>query len=426
MATLFSLTNAVKAVDVQTDFVGIPSTGILAGVGNGNSPSFSVNFNLNLTNEAVISSAILSYVQDSPALATDNIILINTYNNETIDIVSSIFAGSKGSDKLTTTVQNWLSEPSKNFGIIIKTGSSNNNDRIFLTDIKLTVLYHLPDKVAPKILLTGITKVTEFQYKLNLTADEPVTVTVNYGKNSNYGFMAAPTPIVTLPYPSILPPEVPSELKDIYLMQLQLGLTYHYQFVLKDVAGNITKSQDFMFLTGSDALNKTQSLQNDSALAIPKNLTLELVHNNGVAGVQLDWSAPESANIEGYLLYRATGARDFQEMAQVDRDTFTFTDEQVDPAMEYTYTVRSFQGTSISNQAESKKISIPLLLGVTPMPMQNDSRTQIFLALLAGATVVFLVGYWIYRFFDRIFAIFRSPHPRKQIKNVLKDPDYVD
>jgi hypothetical protein len=424
------LTRPARADDVQVQFNGIaPATGaIIAGANNGNNPSFNVNFNLNLAGNAVISSATLSYFQDAYAPDTDNIILIDYYTNQTIDVVNAAMPGTKSSDRFTTTVQNWLVNPNQNFGIKFQGGSSNNSDRITLSNIQLTVLYHLPDLIPPKILVTGITRLTDTQYKLTLTADEPVTVVVNYGKTSNYGFLAAPTPVVTMPVPTILPTETPAELKDIYLNGLLIGLTYHYQFVLKDTSGNVTKSQDYMFLTGSTAANKTDSLLTDTSLTVPQDLTLELVHNNsGVAGVQLSWSPPSgNNNIDGYLLYRAIGARDFQEMAQLDKSTLTFTDQQIDPGAEYTYTVRSFQGTSLSNQAEPQKIAIPLLAQITPVPEQNDTRPQIFLALLAGAAVIFLIGYWIYHVFDRILGIFRPVHPRKQIKNVLKDPDLVE
>lgn len=132
----------------------------------------------------------------------------------------------------------------------------------------------------------------------------------------------------------------------------------------------------------------------DPNIKAPTNLRYNLKDN----AVNLAWDTSETADINGYNIYRSKDNKDFEFIAGTDKDTLTFKDTMIDKNQTYYYFVRTRKGEAESDTSNIVKVE----------QKENQASAESKLPLwqqilyIIGALLILAgLGYLIYRIIKR-------------------------
>ena len=187
---------------------------------------------------------------------------------------------------MTAMVQEWLADPSSNFGLLLNSDTSQTRDhyRYFAStenaDAALRPLLRLAyaesgDTTPPVIAGVSAAGVTATAATINWTTDEPADSQVEFGSTSAYGSATTLDPAKSTGHA-------------VTLSGLTSATTYHFRVRSRDQSGNLAASGDFT-LTTPDQTAPAVSLTAPAMAATVSatiNVTANASDNVGVAGVQ--------------------------------------------------------------------------------------------------------------------------------------------
>ena len=152
---------------------------------------------------------------------------------------------------ITSMVQEWLANPSTNFGVVLNSDASKAADRfrsfasIENTDATLRPVLRVTysaagDTTAPVLANVNVSGVAATTATINWTTDEAANSQVEYGATSAYGSASPLDASMTSGH-------------SVTLSNLSSGTQYHFRVRSRDQSGNAATSGDFMFTTIADA-----------------------------------------------------------------------------------------------------------------------------------------------------------------------------
>ncbi len=401
---------ALEWVSLSDTILGNPLGGVLNGESVGNQNSFSVQFDLSkfTDNLSIIDNVSLSFFVGN-AISSD-LQIVDNFDNEVLNTHPLNSVGITYLRTYKDIIANWLMHPEENKGLTFKSNNLSPSSRVNISAISLDISYKVVDNIPPQIISQKIMKGgSNDNYIIELETDEPTKVDLNYGKTSQYTEHRYLTTDNT--YHKF----------DLYF--LDVGYSYHYQLVIKDKAGNILTTPDSSFITGLNLLNPIeQGLVNNPDLLAPTELIVEISSTDTKKGLMLSFLPSESENVGGYVVFRrAHSESDFQEIVQLDKQTFNYFDTDIDPGVTYYYKVKTMYGSEVSNSSKEVSFAVPKDFNNQNSFDWNDSRGNVLLALFSIALFVVLVIILLIRFGRRSFDFL---FPKKTVyKNRLRDPD---
>lgn len=409
---LFSIreAKAVEWTSLQETFIGNPLGSVLSGENAGNQNSFSVNFNLSkLTeSESSIDKASLSFYIGNPI--SSDLQIKNVFTNEVLGTSTLNTVGVVYLKDYEDLIKNWIEHPEENQGLIFTSNNLSASSRVNISAITITVSYKIIDKIPPQILSQRVIRgASNDNYFIELETNEPTKVELNYGKTSQYGEHRAINTDNTF------------HKFDLYF--LEVGYSYHYQMVIKDLAGNVLKTPDSSFITGINLLNPiNQVLVEESKLHPPTGVSVETSTSETKKGLIISFLPSESENVGGYVVFRRSFSDDdFIEIAQLDRNTQFYFDSNIEAGVTYYYKVRTMAGNEVSDSSKEVSFVVPKDFNLKTDVAWNDSRGNVLLALFSVALIIFLVVIVLIKTGKKMFS-FLFPK-KKDYKNKLRDPD---
>lgn len=387
-----------------------PVSGVLSGIDQGNDLSFDINFPTSFfSDNQQIETVKLVYYQDKKASGIVQI--IDRYSGQIIDAVSLDQAGLIFSDKYKKTYTDWIQQPKSNMGLMFKALALEPDEKVNISSLAFVVDYRDQDNKKPVILSSEIRRnKSDDNYVIKVITDEPVSVTLNYGKTSQYNL-------------SMESEEYLLE-HDFDIQNLTIGLSYHYSLTLTDTAGNETVSEDAIFLTGADLLQKQGAVVKGSGNVFPPtSLSVESASINGRRAVLLNFAAPAQGSVDNYILYRQiAGELDMSELAQVPGGATSYLDTDVQPGKTYSYMIRSLSNSEISEDSVVVTYSVESASDGGSILGLQSSRSNILIALFTLAAVLIFGLYILMRSGKRLMG-FLFPAKKEKLKNVLRDPE---
>jgi peptidoglycan/xylan/chitin deacetylase (PgdA/CDA1 family) len=122
-----------------------------------------------------------------------------------------------------------------------------------------------PDTTAPVISNVASSSITQTTATLTWLTDEPSTSQIAYGSSTTYDKSSVVTTVLSASH-------------SVVLTGLTAGMTYHYQVVSTDAAGNITQSTDYTFTTSA------------AGIAIPGDINKDgFVNDNDATVMFANW-----------------------------------------------------------------------------------------------------------------------------------------
>jgi len=387
-----------------------PTGGILSGVDQGNDLSFDVNFSTSFfSDNQQIETVKLVYYQDKKASGLMQI--IDRYSGQIVDAVSLDQTGLIFSDKYKKVYTDWIQQPKSNMGLMFKVLAIEPDEKVNISSLALVVDYRDQDNKKPVILSQELRRnKSDDNYIIKVITDEPVVITLNYGKTSQYNLSMANEEYLLE--------------HDFDIQNLTIGLSYHYSLTLIDTAGNETVTEDAIFLTGADLLQKQGSVVKGSGNVFPPTaLSVESASINGKKAVLLNFSAPAQGSVDNYILYRQiAGELDMSELAQIPGGATSYLDTDVTPGKTYSYMIRSLSNSEISEDSMIVTYAIEAASNGGSILGLQSSRSNILIALITLAAVLIFGLYIIMRSGKRLMS-FLFPPKKDKLKNVLRDPD---
>jgi hypothetical protein len=410
---LFLFTQPLSASEGELFSLSLPASpaaGVLSGVDQGNELSFDVAFSTSFfSDNQQIEAVKLVYYQDKKASGLMQV--IDRYTGQIIEAVSLDQAGLIFSDKYQKLYSDWVQQPKSNMGLMFKALALEPAEKVNLSSLALVVDYRDQDNKDPVIISQELRRnKSDDNYIIKLITDEPVRITLNYGKTSEYNL-------------SMESEEFLLE-HEFNIQNLTIGLSYHYSLTLTDTAGNKTFTKDAIFLTGADLLQKQGSVVKSSGNVFPPTaLSVESASINGKKAVLLNFTAPTQGNVDSYILYRqVAGELEMSELAQIPNGASSYLDTDVIPGKTYTYMIRSLQNSEVSEDSMTVTYSIPATSDGGSILGIQTSRSNILIALFTLAAVLIFGLYLLMRSGKRIFN-FLFPPKKEKLKNVLRDPE---
>ena len=187
---------------------------------------------------------------------------------------------------ITALAQEWLADPSTNFGVILNADGSKTRDRYryFASmdnpDVGIRPMLRLTysmngDTTPPNLAAVTVSGVTAGSATITWTTDEPADSQVEYGPTSSYG-NASPLDSAAVTGHSVT------------LSGLTDSTGYHFRVRSRDQSGNASTSGDFVFTTpdGTAPSVAVTAPANGATVSGTINLTAAASDNAGVTGVQ--------------------------------------------------------------------------------------------------------------------------------------------
>ena len=340
--------------------------------------------------------------------------LLKILNKRSLSIIDSIALGKEGqktTSRVDTTVEDWITKPDNNFGLILQSSELGASSEVTLSEISFSIEYYVPDKTNPVIIKSEVTRVNEFTVNLKWETDEPVIVYANYGKTSNYDKQTE----TTIEY---------TKMGNMTLTDLSENITYHYKLTATDPSGNKTETANTVFTTNSGQSN-SQTPSGTGVLA-PRLLNHEITTEGNQYEVQLAWSKSETENITGYIIFKNVGDAEYSELSRLDQSVTRFGDNRVEHGKTYNYYVVAYSGSSQSGRSPVSSVSIPQnsgVLGLGSILDKGNSNVAIFL-ILSGMSIVLSVAYFISKKVKLNMAYNEKMTRHARLHNVLHDPNY--
>ncbi|HJU41525.1 MAG TPA: Ig-like domain-containing protein, partial [Vicinamibacterales bacterium] len=244
-----------------------------------------------LTRNPVISQAT-GYMADGTTAWTpnaccyDNVPLAQADISAAYDTIDVDKVPGFKSWNITTMLQEWVADPSANFGVVLGADPSKGADhyRYFASMENadpslrpyLQVLYTLSDDATPPaisgVAATGVTKNTA---TISWTTNEAANSQVEYGLTTAYGNFSTLDGALVTTHSTVL-----SGLSD--------GKQYHYRVRSRDQAGNLAISADATFTTpdGTAPTVSVTAPTGGTTVSGTISVTANASDNVGVAGVQ--------------------------------------------------------------------------------------------------------------------------------------------
>lgn len=141
---------------------------------------------------------------------------------------------------------------------------------------------NMNDTNNPDITGVSVSSITRTSAIVNVSADEPVSVVVEYGTSFEYGTSAKESDY--------------ARSQNVALLNLASGTRYHYRVTMRDAAGNATRSDDRTFMTDHGSGNNNE---NDA----PKISAMEVSAITTTSAV-ISWNTDENAS--GVVEYGTT------------------------------------------------------------------------------------------------------------------------
>jgi hypothetical protein len=421
LTVIFSVMSTVSAEQANYTINATTSSMTeLSGTDNGNKTSFDMDINLSsLPAGMTIDSAVLQF-STTGVSSTGKVDIVDKYRplaTNQIDQISLASDGSKQTNRILINIVDWYAYPSHNYGISFQAKDFGATGKVTFSNVKLVLIATLKDTVAPVITKQIMSKATAVSYLLSVETDEPTRLIVKYGKTSAYdqpvSVTADPVDPANLVY---------SLTHEVVISNLQNGITYHYQVIAIDRAGNETKSADATFLSEITATGDNNTLLPDPGLYPPKNLASEITKDNNIFSIYLTWTASINSDITGYVVYRKMeGEQNFTELVRLDANTLNYTDENLDPATQYEYMLKTYKTDKQSSEGSNLKVSIPSLDDTSVKSKSNSNYNvgSIFLTLFVVAALFVLAGYLVVKFAPRLIKKKKTKDP---LVNILRDP----
>ena len=189
---------------------------------------------------------------------------------------------------ITTMVQEWRTDPSNNFGLLLNSDASRLRDRYrYFASMEhadpalrpyLRITYSLvPDITPPVISGVASSSITSSGATINWTTNEASDSRVEYGTTTGYGSLTAQD--TTLATSHV-----------VSMTNLTSATLYHYRARSKDATGNLAVSGDFTLTTApADLTPPAVSITAPAPGAIVSNsvtVSASASDNVGVAGIQ--------------------------------------------------------------------------------------------------------------------------------------------
>ena len=187
---------------------------------------------------------------------------------------------------ITTMVQEWLADPSTNFGVLLNADASKVRDRYrffasmehpnFLLRPTLRVSFSLEDDTtAPVIAGVSVSGITSSGATISWTTDESSDSQVEYGTTTAYGMLSTLDGALATTHSLTL-----SGLSDV--------TQYHFRVRSRDRAGNLATSADSTFTTLDGTAPAVSITAPSSAATVSGTITVAAAasDNVGVVGVQ--------------------------------------------------------------------------------------------------------------------------------------------
>jgi hypothetical protein len=187
---------------------------------------------------------------------------------------------------ITSMAQEWLADPSTNFGVILNPDISKVHDRYryfasmenpaATTRPMLRLTYSISGDTTPPVV-AGVTVsgLAASGATINWTTDEPADSQVEYGPTASYG--------------SVSPLDgTAASGHSVTLSGLTDSTDYHFRVRSRDQSGNVTTSGDFVFTTLDGTAPAVALTAPASAATVSGTIavTANATDNVGVAGVQ--------------------------------------------------------------------------------------------------------------------------------------------
>ena len=339
--------------------------------------------------------------------------ILRILDKRSLSILDSISLGREGervTSRIDSIVQDWIKNPSNNFGLIFQTSELENDANVKLETLSITIEYTVPDKTSPQILEFSGQILRPGVIRVFWEADEPVKGIVSYGKTSLYDRSSDST-------------DEFAELGEIILEDLSPNLTYHVQLTLTDQSGNLTKSDNLVIEANSGI--RVEISENQQNLIAPRLFNVELQEEGGKHTVELAWSKSESVGFTGYIIYRNLKDGAFSEIARLSSEVTRYSDPKVEPGNTYSYYVVAYSGLSQSSRSPVQTIEIPQsgVLGVGSILSEGN---RLMLSVLVGSALVFMaaITYLVRKKIQNSINYNKSFKRKARLHNVLHDPNY--
>ncbi|MEL6823188.1 MAG: hypothetical protein AAFP70_15620, partial [Calditrichota bacterium] len=134
------------------------------------------------------------------------------------------------------------------------------------------------------------------------------------------------------------------------------GITYYYWLSVVDAAGNVSDLSEVAAATPMDNV----------APAAPQNLTAD----GGAGFIQLDWQESPEHDVESYVVYRSSTSpiNPTDTIAVVEHPEVSFTDNLVEPEVQYTYWITAVDRNGNESTLSSSVIAVSTLpVGIDPV-----------------------------------------------------------
>lgn len=421
LATIILLTASVNvsAQDPEEEvspYVSLQSTPAqvqLLGSDAGDISLVEINFDiLSIPATAEVTAAQLTYLQEG----TSNGIVrfVNKEHSDIIDAKALSNAGPKQITGLSDIVTGWIRGDVA--GIIVQASELETDAEVDLTTITLDIAYSIPDSVDPQFNQLEVYEIGSDSVTFYWEVTEPVTVTIDYGKTSNYGQTVEVNR---------------NELfVDYTLSSLSPGVTYHYMVTIEDAAGNRSKTRNSTFTTslGSEVLGAGTITVGEDILRPPALTSIELNPEDAIRTVYVNWRNLAQGAIDGFVIYRSSdeGAT-YKEVKRVGPQTLTLEDTGISGNSTYYYAVRVLSGEQQSELSGPLAVFIPDVVAdqiriSSEETVEAIGRTT--LVLIAGGGLVFLVVVIVLR---KLLGVKNSDEPltkKAYTRNILRDPEY--
>lgn len=337
------------------------------------------------------------------------------------DTILGAISGVKSGEKNYSFVEDYIHSGDDSVSFKVSVEGLDEGGSIKLDEVRLEISYRIIDEIAPTILKTAVEDITEDSVVVKWTLSEEVGGVIRYGKTSNYSKTQNFEEMEV-----IEPEEKDGELTYSYstlLLNLSPGTTYHYQILVEDEAGNISKTQDMSFITAYDVLSGVLGESDDGALPKITGVKGELFLEEGKYNFEISWDLLASEAVDKYYIYRQKNSEQVEKYAEVDSDIDFFSDTDLEKHSEYTYIIRANKDINLSPKSDILTIKvIDDNLSAREQTKKYIDVARVVGFVMAMTIFVLIVGYFslkrMQKFFKEVFTLEKG-------KNPLKDPNFI-
>ncbi len=378
-----------------------------------------ITFNYDLTSlrediELVAAEIRFSQIDDS-----EGDVILKLYPQFGDTIIGAI-SGVNSGEKKYSFIEDYLDIEDDSVSFKIAVEGIEEDSSVKIDDMRLVISYKIIDEEAPEILDSIVEDITEDSAIIKWTLSEDVGGVVRYGKTSNYTKNQSFEEVEVVGLEDEEKTEAYSY--STLLLNLSPGTTYHYQIIVEDESGNVSKTQDMSFITEFDGLPGVLGVE-ESELPKVTNVRGELFLNDENYEFEISWDLLSGEGVEKYYIYRQKNAEPIEKYAEVDGETSSYTDMDLEKYAEYTYIIRANKDIELSPKSDQLKVK------VVDENLSTDETTRKYIDVakvvgfvMAVTIFVLIIGYF---FGKRALRFFKEVFTLEKKKNPLKDPDFI-